>query len=84
MNAPRTAEGRDVWDVALRCRRQFDLIAAGGFGSAALVVTGLRFDVVLRMAEAMGVSPAAVAEFLPDIEDGAVKGMNDNLRSHDG
>jgi hypothetical protein len=72
MSRPQTVEGRQVWDLVMRIGHQLRICDGA--------VVGFDFTAVLALAGAMGVNPAAVAEWLPAIETIAVQEMNKTLR----
>jgi len=58
--------------VIERCAGQLRVAPAGG-------IVGFDMTAALRVAEALGYDPAAVAELLPAAEAGAVKAINDQM-----
>lgn len=69
MNRPRTLEGVQVWDLALRVSGQLRVAGLGG-------VIGLDLGAALAMAAALGIDGMAVAELLPAIETRLVQALN--------
>lgn len=69
MNAPQTVEGVQVWDLVGRLLGQMRVTTGA--------VTGLDMGVALAMADALGVNPLVVAEWLPAIEGRLIKAMSD-------
>jgi hypothetical protein len=73
VNAPQTVEGRDVWDLALRCENQLRAIPGA--------VLGLDLGAALALARALAIDLAAVADLLPRVEAGMIHALNERLRS---
>ena len=71
MNAPRTLEGWQVWDLAGRLGGQIRAVPG--------VVLGWNMSAALAMAEALGVDPRAAAEFLPVLEAVMARHLNDQM-----
>lgn len=69
LHAPHSVEGRQVWDLMLRCGRQIRAVPGR--------VIGYDMAAVFMMGDAMGVPRAAVAEFLPRIEAVAMTAINE-------
>lgn len=69
MNRPRTLEGVQVWDLALRVSGQLRLGPMGG-------VVGIDLGAALAVGAALGIDGMAVAELLPVIETRMVKALN--------
>lgn len=67
--APQTFEGRQVWDLAMRCGGQLRAVPGR--------VIGYDMTAVFMMGDGMGVPRAAVAEFFPAIEQAAVAAFNE-------
>ncbi|MCC5989762.1 MAG: hypothetical protein JJT95_19000 [Pararhodobacter sp.] len=79
MNAPRTWEGWQVWDLAGRLNGQIRAVPG--------VVLGWDMTAALAMAKALGVDARAAAEFLPVIEAVMARHLNqqmDGSREADG
>ena len=76
MNAARTVEGAQVWDLALKLGGQLR-VAPGA-------VIGWDLGAAMALAHALGVNPLAAAELLPAIEAVAVRAINEQLRSGHG
>ncbi|PWE32781.1 hypothetical protein DDZ14_08525 [Maritimibacter sp. 55A14] len=72
MNAPRSFEGWQVWDLAQRLGGQ--VRATQG------ALIGFDMNAALAMGRALGVSGAAVAELLPVIEAAMVTKVNEQGR----
>ena len=68
MNAPRTLEGWQVWDLAGRLNGQIRAVPG--------VVLGWDMTAALAMAAALGVGPRAAAEFLPVLETVMAETLN--------
>ena len=68
MNAPRTLEGWQVWDLAGRLGGQIRAVPG--------VVLGWDMTAALTMAEALGVDRRAAAELLPVLEAVMVRRLN--------
>ena len=66
-------EGEQIWDLVGRIGGQLRIA-----GSA---VIGWDMGAVLAVAQALGVNPRAVAEFLPGIEAVMVRKLNERLGS---
>jgi hypothetical protein len=66
LNLPQTAEGIETWDLLERCSGQ---IRAGMGGP-----TGLDFNAVFAMADALGYARTGVAELIPAGEAGMLLG----------
>ena len=64
-------EGWQVWDVAQRMSGQLRAIPGA--------VLGWDLTTGLALATALGVSPTAVAELLPEIEAVAVRKLNERI-----
>ena len=73
MNAPRTLEGWQVWDLVQRLGGQIRVS-----GNA---VIGWDMAAALQLGAALGVSPIAIAELLPPIEAVMVRKINEELAS---
>jgi hypothetical protein len=73
VNLPRTLEGWQVWDLAQRLGGQLRT-APGG-------VLGWDLGAALALAAALGVSPLAAAELLPEIEAAMVRKLNEGLEA---
>jgi hypothetical protein len=71
LNAPRTWEGWQVWDLAGRLGGQIRAVPG--------VVLGWDMGTALAMAQALGVDPSAVAELLPVIEAVMVRALNAHM-----
>lgn len=69
VNAPQSLEGRQVWDLALRCGGQ--IRASSGR------VIGYDMTAVLAVGDALGIPRGAVAELMPRIEQAAVAAINE-------
>ena len=70
---PRSFEGWQAWDLALRCGGQLRL--------SQMVAIGMDFSAALQMAAALGHDANATAEFLPAIETGTTSAFNEKLSS---
>ena len=70
---PRTIEGWQAWDLAIRCEGQLRFLE--------MVATGLDFTAALRMASALGYDETAVAELLPSLESGLCAATNEKISS---
>ncbi|MFC3118908.1 DUF7697 family protein [Jhaorihella thermophila] len=70
MNAPASVEGLQAWELARRLGGQLRVGPTGA-------VIGWDFAAALALARAMGADPAAVAEFLPEIEAVMVARLNE-------
>jgi len=70
VNAPHTLEGRMIWSLALDLGGQFRFVVL----PRRLMRTGYDMTAALALAAARGVTAATVAEFLPIIEQAAVRG----------
>jgi len=68
-HAPHSVEGRQVWDLMLRCGGQLRTIPGR--------VVGYDMTAVFMMADGLGVPREAVAEFFPVIEMAAVRAINE-------
>ena len=75
MNAPRTYEGWQVWDLSERLGGQIRAVPG--------VVLGWDMSAVLAMAEALGINPRAAVEFLPVIEAVMVRKLNEQMAGQD-
>ena len=71
LNAPRTLEGWQVWDLAGRLGGQIRAVPG--------VVLGWDMTAALAMAEALGVDRRAAAELLPVIEAVMARHLNDQM-----
>ncbi|NPD18884.1 hypothetical protein HNS34_05535 [Rhodophyticola sp. DY48A3-103] len=71
LNAPRTLEGWQVWDLAGRLGGQIRAVPG--------VVLGWDMSAALTMADALGVNPRATAEFLPAIEAVMARHLNQQI-----
>ena len=69
MNAPRTYEGWQVWDLAGRLGGQIRAVPG--------VVLGWDMSAALAMADALGIDPRAAVELLPVIEAVMVRKLNE-------
>ena len=69
MNAPRTYEGWQVWDLAGRLGGQIRAVPG--------VVLGWDMSAALAMADALGIDPRAAVELLPVIEAAMVRKLNE-------
>ncbi|WP_299131232.1 hypothetical protein [uncultured Amaricoccus sp.] len=69
MNRPETIEGTQVWDLALRMGGQVRAIPGA--------LLGWDMSAGLALGAALGITPIAVAELLPDIEAIAVRKINE-------
>ena len=76
MNAPRTYEGWQVWDLAGRLGGQIRAVPG--------VVLGWDMSAALAMADALGIDPRAAVEFLPVIEAVMVRKLNEKMDTHVG
>ena len=74
MNRPRTVEGWQVWDLALRL--------GGQVRATERVVLGWDLGAALAMADALGVQRLVAAELLPEIEAVAVRLTNERMDVH--
>lgn len=72
IHAPLSMEGRQVWDLAMRCGGQLRVAGQGG-------IVGFDMVAVLKVGEAMGVPAPAIAALMPQIEAAAVPAMNEDL-----
>jgi hypothetical protein len=73
LNAPRTLEGWQVWDLVQRLGGQMRVA-----GSA---VIGWDMSAALQLGAALGINPMAIAELLPSIEAVMVRKINEEMRS---
>ena len=73
MNAPRTYEGWQVWDLVQRLGGQMRM--------AGNAVIGWDMGAALQLGAVLGISPIAVAELLPPIEAVMVRKINEEMRS---
>jgi hypothetical protein len=71
LNAPRTLEGWQVWDLAGRLGGQIRAVPG--------VVLGWDMSAALAMGHALGVDARAVAELLPVIEAVMVRHLNSEM-----
>lgn len=71
MNAPRTYEGWQVWDLAGRLGGQIRAIPG--------VVLGWDMSAALAMADALGIDPRAAAELLPVLEAVMARKLNEQM-----
>lgn len=62
-----TAEGWEIWDLLERCGGQIRMGSTGP--------VGLDFGAAFLMADALGFSRSATAEFLPAAEAGFMRGI---------
>ena len=69
LNAPQTVEGVQVWDLVGRLLGQMRVTTGA--------VTGIDMGAAFAMADALGINPLIVAEWLPAVETRLVKAMND-------
>lgn len=76
MHAPRSVEGRQVWDLAMRGGGQMRLIRRPVEGGECISVTGWDMAAMLALAAASGVPAQWAAEFLPEIEVAMVRAVN--------
>lgn len=70
---PKSIEGWQAWDLAIRCEGQLRF--------SEMVATGLDFTAVMRMADALGYDKVATAEFLSSIENGLTAAINEKISS---
>ena len=70
---PRSFEGWQAWDLALRCGGQLRL--------SQMVAIGMDFSAAMHVAAALGHDERATAEFLPAIEAGTTSAFNEKLSS---
>lgn len=75
MHGPETAEGWEVWSLAMKMQRQ---IRTTGFGAV-----GWDLGAAMTFGVALGIEPAAIAELLPPIEAAAIAKINEDASSHD-
>lgn len=73
MNAPRTLEGWQVWDLVQRLGGQMRV--------AGNAVIGWDIGAALQLGAALGINPMAIAELLPPIEAVMVRKINEEMRS---
>jgi hypothetical protein len=71
VNAPRTYEGWQVWDLAGRLGGQIRAIPG--------VVLGWDMSAALAMADALGIDPRAAAELLPVLEAVMARKLNEQM-----
>ena len=71
MNAPRTFEGWQVWDLSGRLGGQIRAVPG--------VVLGWDMSAALAMASGLGIDPRATAELLPVIEAVMARKLNDQM-----
>lgn len=76
LNAPRSIEGAQVWDLVMRCGGQ--LRATSG------KVIGYDMTAVMAMGDALGVPRPAIAEWLPGIEAEMQKAINTTAEAGNG
>ena len=76
MNAPRTYEGWQVWDLAGRLGGQIRAVPG--------VVLGWDMSAALAMADALGIDPRAAVEVLPVLEAVMVRKLNEQMDTHVG
>ncbi len=76
MNAARSVEGAQVWDLALKLGGQLRVVPGA--------VIGWDLGAAMALGQALGVNPLATAEILPAIEAVAVRAINEQLRSGSG
>jgi hypothetical protein len=76
VNAPRTHEGWQVWDLAGRLGGQIRAVPG--------VVLGWDMGAALAMADALGVDRRAAAELLPVLEAVMVRKLNDQMETQVG
>lgn len=68
---PQSMEAWQAWDLALRCGGQLQTMQT--------VVVGMGFNAYLKMAESLGYSCTAVAEFATACEVGMVEAVNEKI-----
>lgn len=68
---PRTHEGWEAWDIALRC--------AGQLRMTQLAVIGVDFSAAFALIDALGYDRIGAANFLPACEDGMAAAINEKL-----
>jgi hypothetical protein len=73
LNAPRTFEGVQVWDVVDRLGGQMRI--------AGRSVTGWDMGAALHLGAALGVSAKALAELLPPVEAVMVRKINQHIEA---
>jgi len=73
VNAPRTYESWQVWDLVQRLGGQLRVSGS--------VVIGWDMGAALQLGTALGISPIAVAELLPPIEAVMVRRINEEMRA---
>ena len=76
MNAPRTYEGWQVWDLAGRLGGQIRAVPG--------VVLGWDMSAALAMAEALGIDPRTAAELLPVLEAVMARKLNEQMDAPEG
>ena len=76
LNAPRTHEGWQVWDLAGRLGGQIRAVPG--------VVLGWDMSAALAMADALGVDRRAAAELLPVFEAAMVRKLNEQMEGRQG
>jgi hypothetical protein len=76
VNAARTVEGAQVWDLALKLGGQLRVVPGA--------VIGWDLGAAMALAHALGVNPLVAAEILPAIEAVAIRAINEQLRAGDG
>ena len=64
-------EGWQAWDVALKTASQLRAIPGAAIG--------LDLTACLRVGDALGYDPAALAELMPAVEAGLIEGLNRRL-----
>lgn len=74
MNQPTTREGWQIWDLTRRMQNQLR--------TEGRVVIGFDLGAVMTFASALGIAPAAVAEFMPAIESAACHKLNEETRQN--
>jgi hypothetical protein len=75
VNAPETADGWEVWSLAMKTKNQ---LRTTGFG-----VVGWDLGAAMTFGVALGIEPAAIAELLPVIEAAAIRKINEDTAAHD-